>query len=903
VLAPGSRLGLYEIVTAIGVGGMGEVYRAHDPRLRRDVAIKIVSAGFAADGDRLRRFEQEARAAGALNHPNLLAVYELGTHDTAPYIVSELLEGSSLRHRLAQGPLSVRDVIAYAVQIANGLAAAHEKGIVHRDLKPENIFITSDGRVKILDFGLAKLIETAYAGPAAMSVTVSHSSTPGLVVGTLGYMSPEQVRCLPIDHRSDIFSFGAVLYEMISGDRAFAADTPADTMSAILSLEPRDTTTLPAGRSSPGLERILRHCLEKEPARRYHSARDLAFDLETFSQTASGTEHTAIGSPGPSRIPLLAAGAVGIVLGAAAVWLGARTFRPAVAGRTSVEQVVRLTQDSGFSEWPSWSPDGKLFVFHSNATGNYELHLGYVQGGHEVVNITKHPADDVQPAISADATRVAFVSTRSSRTGLIRIGSLTGLDARVFGGDLWVMPTFGGQARRLAPDGNFPAWHPKEATVIYVSGRENHRSILSVPVDSGNNATPKAILPAADSNWEIVRIAYTPDASAIAFETVNKEIFVLPVAGGKPTQLVQGSSATWDPHGDRLYFLNQEITGGTRIQSAELTLEGQVPSVKRTTTLAVSTGEIRDMAVAPNGKQLLVSETQESLNLTRIQLAPGGGDVVGPEQELSTGQVRDRQPAVSPDGRRIAIGSNRIGQPALWIVELSPHRSWRVDMPGDPTDWFTAACWSRDGKDLVATRFLRNVTASLWRVAIDGTKTDQLLGPVPAVSSSFSCGFSPDGNRLLYSQIVNGFSQVFIYDVSTKKTQQLTFSPSDKYEAVWSPDDQWIAFAANTEGAMQIWRIRPSGGEEHQMTSGGERMRHIFYSPDGRWLYLQPSHRNIYRMPADGGSTMTAVTHFPESGLFIEEPTISPDGSFLVYSRSHGGSSLWLLTVETPSQQ
>ena len=385
--APGSRLGTYEIVGAIGAGGMGEVYRAHDPRLRRDVAIKVVSPIFAADADRLRRFEQEARAAAALNHPNLLAIYELGTHDNAPYIVSELLEGASLREVLERGAIPVRTVVAYAAQIATGLAAAHEKGIVHRDLKPENIFVTGDGRVKILDFGLAKLIETAPAA-AEMSMTISQASTPGLVIGTISYMSPEQVRGQTVDHRSDIFSFGAVLYEMLAGNRAFRAETPADTMSAILTQDPREVGAIPASRASSALERIVGHCLEKEPGLRYQSARDLAFDLEAFSQGGGRPLDVAVAPPPHAVGRLLVIGAAGIVVGALSLWLTGRAVSGTAPTRLAITQAVRLTQESGFSEWPTWAPDGNLFAFSANYTGNYELHLGRVQGGTEAPNIS-----------------------------------------------------------------------------------------------------------------------------------------------------------------------------------------------------------------------------------------------------------------------------------------------------------------------------------------------------------------------------------------------------------------------------------------------------------------------------------------------------------------------------------
>jgi len=289
-LASGTKLGPYEIQSPLGAGGMGEVYRSRDTRLDRIVAIKVLPSSFAADADRLQRFEREARSVAALNHPNILAVHDIGTHDGAPYMVCELLEGETLRERLQGGVLSSRKAVEIAVQIAQGLAAAYDKGIIHRDLKPENVFLTKDGRVKILDFGLAKMARTGPENSAVQTLTSADISLTeaGQVLGTAGYMSPEQVRGIVIDHRSDIFVFGAILFEMLSGQRAFRRDTAAETMTAVLKEDLPELTEL--NRSiSPALDRIVRHCLEKNPDQRFQSARDLAFDLESLSPNSSSS--------------------------------------------------------------------------------------------------------------------------------------------------------------------------------------------------------------------------------------------------------------------------------------------------------------------------------------------------------------------------------------------------------------------------------------------------------------------------------------------------------------------------------------------------------------------------------------------------------------------------------------
>ena len=293
-LATGMRVGPYTIAQLIGSGGMGEVYSARDTRLERDVAIKVLPASVSTDADRLRRFEQEARAAAALNHPNILAAYDVGSHDGAPYVVSELLRGATLRELVSSGALPSRKAVDYAAQIASGLAAAHEAGVVHRDLKPENLFVTHDGRVKILDFGLAKLAEPpAFAAGQTLLATRKVDTLPGAIVGTVGYMSPEQVRGKTVDHRSDIFSYGAILYEMLSGARAFTGDTPADTISAVLKHEPPPFASL--NLSVPtALDRIVQHCLEKDPADRFQSTRDLLFALVALPHHSSSSSPTVV---------------------------------------------------------------------------------------------------------------------------------------------------------------------------------------------------------------------------------------------------------------------------------------------------------------------------------------------------------------------------------------------------------------------------------------------------------------------------------------------------------------------------------------------------------------------------------------------------------------------------------
>ncbi len=380
-LASGTKLGPYDIVSLLGAGGMGEVYRARDSRLKREVAIKVLPQALSLDADRLRRFEQEALATAALNHPNILAVFDIGTSEGSPYVVSELLEGETLRERLRSGSIPVRKTLDYAMQIAHGLAAAHEKGIIHRDLKPENLFVTKDGRVKILDFGLAKLTQ-ADPGSNTSMPTATHGTEAGVVMGTAGYMSPEQVRGMALDARSDIFSFGAILYEMLSGKRAFHGDTPADTMSSILKEDPPELSETNRN-VSPALERIVQHCLEKNPESRFHSASDIAFDLEHLSGLSGSTARVAAAGSGsgigmgmgrvqPSRRLLLAL-AAGLAIACVVYGLGWWTGK--ASARAPQAEYQQITFRTGSIGNARFTPDGSIVYSASWEGGENQLYM------------------------------------------------------------------------------------------------------------------------------------------------------------------------------------------------------------------------------------------------------------------------------------------------------------------------------------------------------------------------------------------------------------------------------------------------------------------------------------------------------------------------------------------------
>jgi hypothetical protein len=426
-LATGLKLDGYEVVGLLGAGGMGEVYRARDSALRREVAIKVLPSFVSRDPDRLRRFEQEAQAAAALNHPNILAVHRFGVFDGAPYLVSELLEGCTLRELLRHGAIPIRKTIDYGVQIAHGLAAAHDKGIVHRDLKPENLFLTKDGRVKILDFGLAKLTQRQSDSDGA-APTLTAGTDAGVVMGTAGYMSPEQVRGQLVDHRTDIFAFGAILYEMLAGRRAFHRSTSAETMTAILNDDPPSISQIVQA-APPGLQRVIHRCLEKNPEQRFHSASDLAFALEALSDSGSAP---AAALPRGSRsrwIWVAATGFAAILIAALIVWW--RT-PPAVP---VVESVTQLTDDGQLKS--RMATDGSRIYFNEGPTGSQKLAQVSVAGG---------PTAPVETRF-ANCWLIGAVQDGSGL--LVAVGSAT--ESRDTLDPIWLVPLPAGEPRRL-PD-------------------------------------------------------------------------------------------------------------------------------------------------------------------------------------------------------------------------------------------------------------------------------------------------------------------------------------------------------------------------------------------------------------------------------------------------------------------
>ena len=530
--SPGEKVGPYEILAALGAGGMGEVYRARDSRLERDVAIKVLSQSFAGEPDRLRRFQQEARALATLNHPNIVAVYEIGEYRDSYYMVSELLEGETLRETLVDGPLSQRRAIEYASQIAEGLAAAHDKGVVHRDLKPENIFVTKDQRVKILDFGLAKLARTDAPMPGqSATATVPAHTMPGMVLGTAGYMSPEQVRGKEVDARTDIFAFGAILYEILSGHRAFKGESSIETMNAILKDDPPELEVEKL-KLSPGLERIVRRCLEKEPSRRFQSARDVGFALEAISGTSSASTAKQQAFP-PERPRWLRAAALALVFVAAVATAYFAGRRSVPAASPSYHQ---LTFESGYAGPARFTRDGNTVVY--SAAWNGGARQLYTQRSS---SIQSKPLDvDADVLGIADNGDMALVLKRRFLATWLQRGTL----AR--------MPIDGGAPRPIL-DEVYDADITRDGKDFAVVRQTRGQQRLEFPVGTILFET---------SGW-ISDVRISPDGSEVAFmdhPSVPDDRGGVAVVDrkGKVERRTQyystGRSLCWSPDGKEIWF-------------------------------------------------------------------------------------------------------------------------------------------------------------------------------------------------------------------------------------------------------------------------------------------------------------------------------------------------------------
>jgi hypothetical protein len=498
----GQMLGHYRVVEKIGAGGMGEVYRAHDERLERDVALKVLPTGTLADASARKRFRKEALTLSRLNHPHIATVHDFDTQDGVDFLAMELVEGKTLAERLTQGSLPEKEIARLGAQIADALQEAHEQGIVHRDLKPGNIKLTAKGQVKILDFGIAKLLR-----PVSEGATTETFTEPRGIAGTLPYMAPEQLLGEPVDARSDLYSFGVVLYEMATGQRPFEEKLSTALSDAILHRAPPPLRTVNR-RISAGLENIILKCLEKDPEHRYQSAKELSVDLRRLAAPAAiqitPSPQALLPQAEPRgawgkflRRPLALSIAVAALL-ALLVGLNVGGLRqrllggPAPGEINAIAVLVQLTTLPGLEDSPTWSPDGRSIAYVSDAAGNLDIYVQEIGGG-RAIRLTESDADDAQPAWSPDGSRISFVSARAYPGK--RLSTLLNMGAwQTFfagrNGDIWLMPALGGHSRRLAENAYYPAWSPDGQQIVYQAMRQGEWGLWIQEVDSPVNLTP-----------------------------------------------------------------------------------------------------------------------------------------------------------------------------------------------------------------------------------------------------------------------------------------------------------------------------------------------------------------------------------------------------------------------------
>jgi eukaryotic-like serine/threonine-protein kinase len=786
-LTTGTRLGPYEIVALIGAGGMGEVYRAHDSRLGREVAVKVLPASFALDAERLRRFEQEARATGAMNHPNILGVYDIGSHEGAPYVVSELLDGDTLRTRIGESPLPHRKAIDYAAQIAKGLAAAHDKGIVHRDLKPDNVFVTRDGRVKILDFGLAKVTQPGAAVEAETGFAAAGPQTSeGTVLGTVGYMSPEQVRGQTADHRSDIFSFGVVLYEMLTGRRAFQRDSAVETMNAILTEDPPPASD-PDSPLPPALDRIVLHCLEKNREERFQSARDIAFDIEALSGLSSQTGVEAVL---PSRRRWLRPVAVAVVVaaGGAALFLAGRSTATATA-----PTFEPLTFRRGNVSFGRFAPDGRTIVYAAAWEGG-PLELYSTQPG--------------SPESRSLGQRADLQAV--SRTGEMAVL----LDRPGRGAVLARVPIGGGAPREVLENVRSADWGPDGDSLAVVRTTDG-RDTLEFPIG-------KVLYKAR--GW-LSDVSVSPKGDRVAFAEhpvaidSRGDVVVVDLAG-KTTTISSGwediFGVHWTPGGDEVWFSASGgggKTAGTDHALFAATMAGQV----RTVINAPGSLNLED--IAPDGRVLLAHGSSRP---SVMALAPGATD----ESEMTWmdfSWIAD----ISDDGRQILFGEQGVaGGPGYAVYLRGTDRSPAVRLGKGNAD-----ALSPDGRWALAIDLVQGKLV----VLPTGPGEPRALPPHDIKAFSYA-GWFPDGKRILFSGFEEGKGQrMYVQDLAGGAPRPVTPEGVSERANTLTPDGKWIAAGVNGLPT----RFSVDGGEPQPIKGGDPKDVPLRWSGDGHVLFVR----------------------------------------------------------------
>jgi eukaryotic-like serine/threonine-protein kinase len=864
MLSSGTKLGRYEIRSKLGEGGMGEVYRAFDPKIGREVAIKVLSPDFAAHKERVARFEQEAQAAGGLNHPNILAIHDVDTANNVLYVVSELLEGEELRDRLNHESVPLRKAIDYAQQIVSGLCAAHEKGIVHRDLKPENLFITKDERVKILDFGIAKLATPANSNPdISEDATRKVLTNPGMVIGTVGYMSPEQVRGEKADHRSDIFSFGAILHEMISGQRAFRRETMAETMTAILREEPEELSASNPN-INPSLERIVNRCLEKKPERRFQSTADLSFALEALGPptSSSGRDLTATASVAVAeikksawreRIPWIAAGTFAI----AAAVLAWGYFRGGTNGNAPMRLAFQPPKNLQFNDtqadWAVISPDGDKIAFTANTPdGKYLLYVSDLKSG----QVTPLPGSEnpLEPFWSPDSKSIAYGSR-----GKLKRSDTSGGNAQVLtdaprltagawnsNGHIVFGPDYGSAMFTVSAKGG----EPRQVTVQEADGDGQHSGGTFLPDGRRFIFTRSGAAPNLRGLWL---------ASLDSKETKRLSPEVLAVRFAPP---------------DWLITVRNKVLVAQKIDLNTAELKGEpIPII---TDTASAPGPAR-FSVSANGVLEWQGQWQRKYQLRYFDSEGKQTGAIG-NVELVSGPTN---PHISPDGKQ--------------VVYQSPNGVLVSDLAGNNPIKLVGATqlpiWSPDGSKIAFNGNLQDVGRGILQQPANGVGKAELL----LSGTVFSRQYSPDGRFLMYwKRGATTRWDVWLHPLTGEtKEIPLLASPADEFDALISPNGKWLAYISDEsgEGQLYVQSFKEDGtlGTDRKRISPDGASR-LAWGRDGRQLfYIQRDGQMMSLVVRAGAQTFE---NEPPKALFAtrtmfgygfaEAFDVTPDGKFLI---------------------
>jgi eukaryotic-like serine/threonine-protein kinase len=866
-LSAGTRLGPYEILSPLGAGGMGEVYRARDTQLDRDVAIKLIHESLVKDAESMARFEREARLLAAVNHPNIAAIYGIEERSGVRFLVLELVEGEPLDMMLASGPLGVTPALEIGRQVADALSAAHEKGVVHRDLKPSNIVVASSGRVKVLDFGLAKDVEDEAAGGSRV-VTSPAMTAAGTILGTPAYMSPEQARGKPVDRRTDLWSFGCVLYEMLCGRKSFGGETVTDCLAAIVEREP-DWTALPRA-TPPPIRRLLRHCLEKDPERRLRDAGDARLEIEEALEPARRRKDWR----------WLAALALAAAV-AAVVFVVARRPSPNPAPMPRLSQ---LTSAEGIEDSPAWSPDGLSLAYAGEADGVRKIFLKRLGGGEATALTAKNGFDDIQPAWAPDGKTVAFVRAREAGHRL-EPGDVFG---EYIGGDVWTVDVATRKESRLVENAANPSYSPDGARLAVDASWAGPRRIWITDA-SGHN--PQQATTDVSEAVDHMRPRWSPDGKRIVFQNIERTKFDVRVADLASKQLTwvtndlpRDVQPVWSPSGRFIYFTSDRA-GGLNLWRVAVSPAGapQGPLQQLTT----GAGQDLDAAVSRDGKRLAFAILKQNADLWALPLDPSSGRPTGPPRELVATTREDSRGAWSPDGQRVAFNSDRDGDMNIWVRDLKDG-STRALTHGPGGDY--QANWSPDGRSL-AFFSSRSGNADIWKVDVaSGALTPLTREP----STDVNPFYSPDGRWIAFQSDRSGRLEVWVMGADGSSPRPLTSVGVSGHFLRWSADGKSVVFRCPCGGKPQTMRVGLEGGDP-QPTAEVAGGAHMSFSPDGSLIADVVGHKTVWISPFGGGKPYQ-VFAFDDPDSRIDYPVWSPDGKELLFDRFRPqGGDIWLM--------